>query len=141
MGPVFCSGRNEVDMVKKLFDTNPEKFISLVAVIKQFYDIDEMPFEEAVGHLKAYDERVRKKKAAVGGVTAYGQVLHTQVEWEACFKKNGRETSSPQKNKPYGEGANRGQGGCGRGRGRRAGRRGGAQNNNSGGGCWGNGSG
>ncbi|WP_457825517.1 hypothetical protein, partial [Staphylococcus aureus] len=84
-------------MVKKLFDTVPEKFVSLVAGIEQFYNVDDMPFEEAVGRLKAYEERVRKKKAAAGGVTADGQVLLTQAEWEARFKKDGGESSSPQK--------------------------------------------
>nr|ABB47537.2 retrotransposon protein, putative, unclassified [Oryza sativa Japonica Group] len=105
-------------MVKKLFDTVPEKFVSLVAGIEQFYDVDTMPFEEAVGRLKAYEEWMWKKKATAGGVTADGQVLLTQGEWEARFKKGGGETSSPQKNKPSGEGANHGQAERGRGRGR-----------------------
>ncbi len=126
-------------MVKKLFDTVPEKFVSLVAGIEQFYDIDTMPFEEAVGRLKAYEERMRKKKAAAGGVTADGQVLLTQAEWEARFKKNGGESSSPQKNKPSGEGAGRGQGGRGRGRGRGAGGRGGTPRGDSGAGSGGGG--
>ncbi len=86
---------NDAAMVKKLFDTVPEKFISLVAGIEQFYDVDTMPFEEAVGRLKAYEERMRKKKATTGGVTADRQVLLTQAEWEARFKKGGGETSSP----------------------------------------------
>lgn len=126
-------------MVKKLFDTVPEKFVSLVAGIEQFYDIDTMPFEEAVGRLKAYEERMRKKKAAAGGVTTDGQVLLTQAEWEAHFKKNGGESSPPQKNKPSGEGAGRGQGGRGRGRGRGAGGRGGTPRGDSGAGSGGGG--
>nr|AAK50412.1 Putative retroelement [Oryza sativa Japonica Group] len=109
---------NDAAMVKKLFDTVPEKFVSLVAGIEQFYDVDTMPFEEAVGRLKAYEEWMWKKKATAGGVTADGQVLLTQGEWEARFKKGGGETSSPQKNKPSGEGANHGQAERGRGRGR-----------------------
>lgn len=126
-------------MVKKLFDTVPEKFISLVAGIEQFYEIDDMPFEEAVGRLKAYEERLRKKKAAAGGVTADGQVLLTQAEWEARFKKNGGESSSPHKNKSTGDNGGRGQGGRCRGRGRGAGGRGGAPRGDSGGGSGGGG--
>jgi hypothetical protein len=94
-----------------------------------------MPFEEAVGRLKAYDERVRKKKAAAGGVTADGQVLLTQAEWEVRFKKGGGETSSPQKNKPSSDGANCGQAGRGRGRGRGHGGTQSSGGGSGGGGC------
>lgn len=34
-------------MIKKLFDTVPEWFITVVAGIEQFYDLKSLPFEEA----------------------------------------------------------------------------------------------
>ena len=97
---------NDAAMVKKLFDTVPEKFVNIVAGIEQFYDLDDMLFEEAVGRLKAYDERTRKK-GSENGENADGQILLTQAEWEARFKKDGGESSSTQQNKS-GNGGNRG---------------------------------
>ncbi|XP_021980396.1 uncharacterized protein LOC110876534 [Helianthus annuus] len=49
-------------LVRKLFDSVPEKFINLVASIEQSSDMDTMPFEEAIGHLKAYEDRLRLRK-------------------------------------------------------------------------------
>jgi hypothetical protein len=47
-------------MVNKLFDTVPDIFINVVDRIEQFYDLKNLAFEEAVGHLKAYKERTRR---------------------------------------------------------------------------------
>jgi hypothetical protein len=53
-----------------------------VARIEQFYDLKSLAFEEAVGRLKAYEERTRR--GARSGKTEGGQLLLTQVEWEAA---------------------------------------------------------
>ncbi|KAJ0869771.1 hypothetical protein HanRHA438_Chr11g0492751 [Helianthus annuus] len=50
------------ELVRKLFDMVPEKFINLVASIKQSSDVDSIPFEEAIGHLKAYEDRLNLRK-------------------------------------------------------------------------------
>ncbi|XP_052627162.1 uncharacterized protein LOC128133684 [Lactuca sativa] len=50
------------ELVRKLFDTVPEKFINLVASMEQSCDMESMPFEEAIGHLKAYEDRLRLRK-------------------------------------------------------------------------------
>lgn len=47
----------DATLVKKQLDSIPEKFFLVVAEIEQFYDIDSMSFEEAIGRLKAYEER------------------------------------------------------------------------------------
>jgi len=63
-----------------------------VAGIEQFYDLKKLAFEEAVGWLKAYEERTRRGAgAAVKSDT--GQVLLTQAEWEARQKRVAREAS------------------------------------------------
>ena len=69
------------EMVKKLFDTVPDRFLNVVAGIKQFYDLKKLSFDEAVGRLKAFDESTRW---GAGGVRSdsIGQVLLTQVDWE-----------------------------------------------------------
>ncbi|XP_062188979.1 uncharacterized protein LOC133892311 [Phragmites australis] len=42
-------------MVKKLLDTVPDRLYPVVAGIEQFCDVEKMPFEEALGRLKAFD--------------------------------------------------------------------------------------
>lgn len=46
-------------MVKKLFDTVPNRFITVVAGIEQFFDLKTLAFDEAVGRLTAFEERTR----------------------------------------------------------------------------------
>jgi hypothetical protein len=102
-------------MVKKLFDTVPDRFLNVVAGIEQFYDLKSLAFDEAVGRLKAFEERTRR-----GAVSTRGdgpQVLLTQAEWEARQKKSGGGDSS-------GRGKAQDSGGRGRGRGRGGGNRG-----------------
>ena len=50
----------DVAMVKKLFDTVPDKYIHVIARIEQFYDLKTLPFDEAVGRLRAFEERTRR---------------------------------------------------------------------------------
>ncbi|KAJ0602036.1 putative RNA-directed DNA polymerase [Helianthus annuus] len=49
-------------VVRKLLDTVPEKFLQLVASIEQYADLDTMPFEEAIGRLKAYEDRLKVRQ-------------------------------------------------------------------------------
>ncbi|KAF5808191.1 putative RNA-directed DNA polymerase [Helianthus annuus] len=46
-------------IVRKLLDSVPNKYLQIVASIEQYSDIETMPFEEAIGRLKAYEERIR----------------------------------------------------------------------------------
>ncbi|XP_047328199.1 uncharacterized protein LOC124931713 [Impatiens glandulifera] len=112
---------NDIAIVKKLFDTVPERFISVVAGIEQFYNLETLTFEEAVGRLKVFEERTRKKNTNFGGNE--GQVLLTQEEWKARFKKD-EEDSLNQWKKDSTDSGTRGQGGRTRGRGQGRGGRG-----------------
>ncbi|KAD4888694.1 hypothetical protein E3N88_20767 [Mikania micrantha] len=49
------------EIVRKLLNSVPNKFLQIVAAIEQYSEIDSMPFEEAVGRLKAYEERIKGK--------------------------------------------------------------------------------
>ncbi|XP_071742238.1 uncharacterized protein [Rutidosis leptorrhynchoides] len=49
----------EVDLVKRLLDSMPMSFLQIVASIEQCFVLDEMLFDEAVGRLKAYEERIK----------------------------------------------------------------------------------
>jgi hypothetical protein len=48
------------ELVKKLLDSVPEKFLQIIAAIEQFSYLDTMLFDEMIGRLKAYEERIRK---------------------------------------------------------------------------------
>jgi hypothetical protein len=48
----------------------PERFITIVVGIEQFYDLKSLAFDEAVGRLMAYEERVWR--GAGGGKTEGG---------------------------------------------------------------------
>ena len=69
------------DLVKKLFDIVPDRYLTVVAGIEQFYDLKTLAFDEAVGRLKAFEERTRRGSS--GSRSVKGQVLLTQAEWEA----------------------------------------------------------
>ena len=48
-------------LVKKMLDTVPERLYPAVAGIEQFCNVEEMAYEEALGRLKAFDERTRRR--------------------------------------------------------------------------------
>ncbi|CAD6256727.1 unnamed protein product [Miscanthus lutarioriparius] len=72
---------DDAALEKKLFDTVLERFINVIARIEQFYDLKKLSFEEAIGRLKAFEERT--KRGARGVHSDSGQLLLTQSEWEA----------------------------------------------------------
>ncbi|XP_062227352.1 uncharacterized protein LOC133925439 [Phragmites australis] len=131
---------DDATLVKKLFDTVPNRFLSVITGIEQFYDLDKMPFEEAVGWLKAFEERTRPR-ATGGNSISDSQLLFTQAEWQARQKKDGCNSSSSNKGKSHlaADSSNCGRGGRGRGRFHSRGGCGGMSRNDeesgSGGGC------
>jgi hypothetical protein len=99
---------DDAAMVKKLFDTVPERFLGVVAGIEQFYDLKTLLFEEAIGRLKAFEERIQRGAGGSGAkTTSDGQVLLTFSEWEARQKKNGGGDSSGRGRLPDGGGRGR----------------------------------
>ncbi|KAK8604403.1 hypothetical protein V6N13_099346 [Hibiscus sabdariffa] len=103
-------------LVKKLLDSVPDKYFPIVTEIEQFHDLETMPFEEAIGRMKTYEER----KARLSGNTnsTEGQLMLTHAEWKARQKRNNGENASGNKGRgssDYHRGKWRGRG---RGRGR-----------------------
>jgi hypothetical protein len=64
--------------LKKLFDTVSDRFIHVIAGVKQFDDLKTLAFDEAVGRLKAFEERTRR--GAGGSRSGDSQALLTQAE-------------------------------------------------------------
>ncbi|XP_020249615.1 uncharacterized protein LOC109827062 [Asparagus officinalis] len=71
-------------VVRKLLRAVPERFLTIVSTIEQFGDIDDMTLEEAIGRLKAHEERARVFRNNVDD-----HLLLTHAEWQARSKKNG----------------------------------------------------
>jgi hypothetical protein len=52
---------SDIDMVKKLLDTIPDRLYNAAAEIEQFRNPGKMVFEEVLGRLKAFKERSRHR--------------------------------------------------------------------------------
>ncbi|XP_074375171.1 uncharacterized protein LOC141716909 [Apium graveolens] len=76
---------DEAYVVKKLLCVVPEKFLQITSTIEQFGNLEMMTIEEAVGSLKAHEERLRGKNENSGS-----QLLLTEEEWRARENTEGK---------------------------------------------------
>lgn len=72
-------------VVKKLFRAMPSKFLQIVSTIEQFGDIETMSVEEAIGSLKAHEERMKGQNEG-----SRGQLLLTEDEWSKRENSEGK---------------------------------------------------
>uniref|UniRef100_A0A453DLB0 DUF4219 domain-containing protein n=1 Tax=Aegilops tauschii subsp. strangulata TaxID=200361 RepID=A0A453DLB0_AEGTS len=75
-------------LVKKLLDMVPDRLFPVVAGIEQFHDVTMMAFDEALGRLRAFDERVRRR-GQDGGERGGEQLLMTAAQWAARERRHG----------------------------------------------------
>ncbi|KAI3510554.1 hypothetical protein L1887_17645 [Cichorium endivia] len=97
----------EVELVKRLLDSMPKSFLQIVASIEQCFELDSMLFDEAVGRLKAYEERIKGSEKTED--TQGGLLLTREEKSNGCMHCGGG-------------GSHRDGFGRGRGRGRGSGR-------------------
>lgn len=67
----------ETYVVKKMLRAVPEKYLQITSAMEQFGDMETMTIEEAMGALKAHEERTRGKKE-----TSETQLLLSEEEWQ-----------------------------------------------------------
>ncbi|XP_073360016.1 uncharacterized protein [Aegilops tauschii subsp. strangulata] len=67
---------DDAAMVKKLLDCFPDRRYAAVARMEQFCDLSTLLFADALGRLKAFDERLRRRRQA-GGERADDELLYT----------------------------------------------------------------
>ena len=91
---------DEEVIVRKFLNSVPKKYLPIVAPIEQYSDLESMPFEEAVGRLKAYEERLQSHEEK------------EEEQGKLLLAKNG-----DQDERQYGRGKGHGRGRGGRGRG------------------------
>ncbi|GJU51564.1 zinc finger, CCHC-type containing protein [Tanacetum coccineum] len=101
-------------LVRKLLNSVPKKFLPIMATIEQYQDLGEMSFEEAVGRLTSYEERIKSQDTleandqdkllmAISNNKKYGK-------WRGKdFNKEGKE-SMKWKNNPNARTTNTSQG-------------------------------
>ncbi|XP_074331941.1 uncharacterized protein LOC141668820 [Apium graveolens] len=74
---------DESYVVKKLLRAVPTRFLQITSTLEQFGDLENMSVEEAVGALKAHEERVKGKIE-----TKENQLMLSEEEWA---KRDGEE--------------------------------------------------
>lgn len=96
-------------VVKKFLRAVPTKFLQITSAMEQFGKLEEMTVEEAVGSLKAHEERMRGLTENSGGQlllteeewgkreASEGQLLLTKEEWLKKSNKGGTDISPGQK--------------------------------------------
>uniref|UniRef100_A0A453SU47 DUF4219 domain-containing protein n=2 Tax=Aegilops tauschii subsp. strangulata TaxID=200361 RepID=A0A453SU47_AEGTS len=75
-------------LVKKLLDTVPDRLFPVVAGIEQFCVIEEMAFDEVLGRLRAFNERVRRR-GQDSGERGGEQLLMMAAQWAARERRHG----------------------------------------------------
>ncbi|KAJ0864903.1 putative RNA-directed DNA polymerase [Helianthus annuus] len=94
----------EGELVKRLLDSMPKPFHQIVASIEQCFDLDSMLFDDAVGRLKAYEERLKSHDEKD---EEQGQLLLTNSEQDGRGRGRGRGYGRGERGR--GRGTGRGQ--------------------------------
>lgn len=76
---------SESVLVKKLMSSVPDRFIQIVASMEQFLDLDTMLLPEAIGRLKAFEERTSGR--VKHGQEKDDQLLLTYSQWQSRSKE------------------------------------------------------
>lgn len=108
-------------LVRKLLDSVPDKYLQLVASIEQYSDVDSMPFDEAIGRLKAYEDRLRLRSATTNSENT---LLLTKVDGHNMQRTSGGSSSNDKGRGTSHHDRGGRSGGRGRGNGRGRGGRG-----------------
>ncbi|KAL4579761.1 hypothetical protein LXL04_015926 [Taraxacum kok-saghyz] len=97
----------EGDLVKRLLDSMPKLFLQIVASIEQCFELDAMLFDEAVGRLKAYEERIKgteKRRTfkvvycwLVEKIRTFVSIVAMEVQIEMALDVAGKEVVGPGK--------------------------------------------
>ncbi|KAJ9551975.1 hypothetical protein OSB04_016020 [Centaurea solstitialis] len=89
-------------IVRKLLNSVPKKFLPIVATIEQYQDLDNMSFEEAVGRLTAFEERIKiqSTKAMVkDAVKNFNNKAKESMKWKNSSNARGRRMIEGTKDK------------------------------------------
>lgn len=89
----------EPRIVKKLLKSVPrKKYIHIVATFEQVLDLNTTGFEDILGRLKAYEERIAEEEETEQD---QGKLMYTNTEGQANQSHGGNRSSSDQNNQDY----------------------------------------
>nr|GEZ73518.1 hypothetical protein [Tanacetum cinerariifolium] len=94
---------SEHKLVKKFLTSLPRRFVHIVAALEQILDVKETGFEDVVGRLKDYEERVKEEDKAND---AQQKLLYTRTD---NFNRN-IDTSGGRGHGSYSHGRGKGRG-------------------------------
>lgn len=72
-------------VVKKLLRVVLSRFLQITSTLEQFGDLETMSVEEAIGSLRAHEERMMGKTKTSGG-----QLMLTKEKWEKRDSEEGK---------------------------------------------------
>lgn len=72
-------------VVKRLLRSVPQRFLQITSTIEQFGDLETMSVEEAIGSLKAHEERIKGKTE-----TGEARLMLTEEEWRKRDSEEGK---------------------------------------------------
>nr|GEV53470.1 zinc finger, CCHC-type [Tanacetum cinerariifolium] len=78
-------------LVRKLLNVVPDRYLQIVASIEQYSVLSEMTFEEAIGRLKTYEERIKYKGKQVDN---QDRLLFTRYEEQGRRRGHGGSNQS-----------------------------------------------
>ncbi|KAL4297345.1 hypothetical protein GQ457_12G018850 [Hibiscus cannabinus] len=76
-------------LFNKLLESVLDKYFPVFPGIEQFHKLETMPFDEAIGRMKAYEERTTRLSG--NNNNTEGQLLLTHAKWKARKKRNNDE--------------------------------------------------
>lgn len=82
-------------IVRKLLNSVPKKFLPIVATIEQYQDLDKMSFEEAVGRLTAFEERIKSQDTPEAN--DHDKLLMASSINQSCFRGRGKNFNNEAK--------------------------------------------
>ncbi|GKD31995.1 zinc finger, CCHC-type containing protein [Tanacetum coccineum] len=103
-------------IVRKLLNSVPKKFLPIVATIEQYQDLDEMSFEEVVGRLTIFEERIKSQETKASVKMIQDKLLLASSNNQSHGKGRGKnfnkeaKESMKWKNSPNARGTSTSQG-------------------------------
>ncbi|XP_052619749.1 uncharacterized protein LOC128126064 [Lactuca sativa] len=101
----------EQKLAKKFLTSLPRRFVHIVAALEQVLDLKTIGFEDVVGHLKAYEERIKGEDKVI---ETQNKLLYSKTESSNRNTDSSRGRGRGSNNRGRGRGGGRG-GGRGRG--------------------------
>ncbi|GKC14192.1 retrovirus-related pol polyprotein from transposon TNT 1-94 [Tanacetum coccineum] len=100
---------SELKLVKKFLTSLPRRFVHIVEALEQVLDLKTMAFEDVVGRLKAYEERVKQEDKANN---SQEKLLYARTDHSNKNSDSSRGRGRGSYSRGHGRGRGQGRGGA-----------------------------